>query len=63
MATDPKVLDQLRAVAAAAGIKIDDDKLETVAPHIIALLERPPGAPPRHLGETEPAFGLRLTKD
>jgi hypothetical protein len=63
MATDPKVLDQLRAVADAAGIKIDDTNLETVAPHIIALLERPPGAPPRNLGETEPAFGLRLTKD
>ncbi len=63
MATDPEVLSRLRAVAEAAGIEIDDGKLETVAPHIIALLERPPGAPPRNLGETEPAFGLRLTKD
>ncbi len=63
MPIDPEVLSRLRAVAEAAGIEIADDKLETVAPHIVALLERPPGAPPRNLGETEPAFGLRLTKD
>ena len=61
MPTDPQILEHLRAIAQIADVDTSDAQLEAVAPQLLMLLRRFP-APTAHvdLGETEPAFGLRL---
>lgn len=57
------LIEALRAVARAAGVDTDDEQLRALAPQVVMLLRRFP-APKRSaaLGETEPAFALRLGK-
>ena len=63
MAVDAELLRRLRSVAEAAGIEVDEDRLRTVAPQVLSLLARSRVARPLDLGETEPAFGLRIRKE
>ncbi len=63
MSADPNVIERLRAVAEAAEIEINDEGLRAIAPTVLAMLARPSGVAPRDLGETEPAFGLRMRRE
>ena len=52
-----------RALAQAAGLDLADDRLDTLTPLLIRTLRGAVDPPRLALGETEPAFGLRLGRD
>ncbi len=63
MPSDTELVAALRAVADAAGVDVSDDRLRALAPVVVGLLSWAPEPVPHDLGETEPAFGLRLRKE
>ena len=55
----PDALRRLRVLCEAAGLPLSDDRLRAIAPAAERYLQPPDDGAP-DLGETEPAYGLRL---
>ena len=64
MPNDAQLLDRLRDLARAAGADPGDQRLRELLPGLLAQLRRPDPAVNLvgDLGETEPAFSLRLPR-
>lgn len=63
MPVDPAILEHLRAIATLANVEASDAQLEAVAPQLLMLILRFPAPTSEvELGETEPAFGLRVAR-
>ena len=61
MPTDGRIIDHLRAIAEIAEVEATDAQLEAVAPQLLMLIRRFPAPTISvELGQTEPAFGLRV---
>ena len=56
-----RIVEHLRAIAALAEVEVSDAQLAAVAPQLLMLIRRFPAPTAAvELGQTEPAFGLRV---